>query len=205
MARWLIVMTLLAASTVPAYAAGFPVGLALLGLALAGLAVTWGLVGLAHLIRWILSRRATAQFASRFAQLPYPLPESVRFTGILLVVQGLLRTTLLLPSLLRYGLAVFSVYTTISLLLGIGGIAAGALALQRLALSRPLGLALCAMGVLYQGYLLLQVLGSVAYARLTPTTWFLFSAYFALYAAGLLVFAFAPYFRMRAIPGVQIR
>lgn len=132
---------------------------------------------------------------SLFAQLPQPLPEPLRLVGILLAVQGLLRLAFVGWPLLRVGFAYASVFTLIAVLLGFAAIAAGVLTLQRYALARGFGLALCAVGVLYQ----LVSLGLIFYNhyafRLASTTWLLTAAYITVYVMASIVFVMSPYYK----------
>jgi hypothetical protein len=141
------------------------------------------------------------QQTSPFAQLPEPLPEPLRLVGILLAVQGLLRLALVGWPLLRFGFAYANIFSLILVLLGVAGIAASVLTLQRYALARGFGLAFCAVGLSYQLYSLGQILYNHYEFRLPWTSWLLMPAYIAIFAIGLVVFVVSPYYKVGSASG----
>jgi hypothetical protein len=132
---------------------------------------------------------------SLLIQLPEPLAEPVRLAGILLVVQALLRLVFLAMTLLRVGLASINIITVTTAIIGFVGIMAGVLSLQRYALARPFSLVFCTIGLLFQLYFLCNIIYSGYIFRISLLTWLLTTAYIAVYAIGLVVFAMSPYYK----------
>jgi hypothetical protein len=135
---------------------------------------------------------------SSSGQLPEPLPELARLAGILLFVQALLRLAFLLLPLLSYGLRFVNVFTYITVLMAVAGIAVGTLTLQRYALARLLGIIFCVIGLLLQLYSVINIVNGGYASRLPVTTWILIPAYLAIYVFALYVFLTLPYYKSDA-------
>jgi hypothetical protein len=128
-------------------------------------------------------------------QLPEPLPEMARLVGILLAVQALLRLAFLAMPLWRFGFAYVNVFTVIQTLVGLAGLGASILTLQRYVLARLFGLAFCAIGLLLQLYGIFRILSNGFALRLSMFSWILILIYVVIYVFGLIAFSFLPYFK----------
>jgi hypothetical protein len=89
--------------------------------------------------------------------------------------------TIWLFPLLQFGLRFVNVFTFITLLLGIAGIAAGILTLQRYAVARLFGIGFCAIGLLFQLYGIINIIRSGYASRLSVATWIVIPVYVAIY------------------------
>ena len=132
---------------------------------------------------------------SVLGQLPEPLPEPVRLVGILLILQGLLRLAFLAMTLFRIGLAYVNVFTFVTVIIGVAGIAAGFLTLQRYALARPFSLVFCAIGLLLQLYFLGNIIFNGYLLHVSLLSWLLTFAHITVYVICLGVFTLSRYYK----------
>jgi hypothetical protein len=122
----------------------------------------------------------------------------VRVIGILLIAQAATRVVFLAILLAQARAAFFGFpqFVIMSIVLPIilvaGGVIAGALALRRSPSAGGFGLTFCAVGLLYEFYVigsLIYTASTVSSFHLVWTAWILIPAYTAIYLAGLVVFA----------------
>jgi hypothetical protein len=173
------------------------------------------LLGIFQLVRGALSRQpASAQTtALQFAYPADALSMPVRVIAILFIVQAVTRVILLAILLLQARAAFFSypqfliMSIILPVVLAVGGVVAGVLALQGSRLARGFALTFCALGLLYQLYGVGNVIywaSTMSSYHLAWTAWILIPANILIYLAGLVIFARSPFYQVKPGAAVQL-
>jgi hypothetical protein len=172
------------------------------------------LLGIFQLVRGALGGQpAFAQTtAPQFAYPTDALSMPVRVIAILFFVQAATRVVFLIILLSQARAAFFSypqfliMSIIVPVVLAVGGVVAGVLALKRFRSARGVALTFCAVGLLYQLYGLGNVIylsSTMSSYHLVWTAWILIPANIVIYLAGLVVFARSPFYQVQ--PGTAVQ